>query len=87
MGGIAGLLFGSLLSSLGPLGLILGFMVNMLVIVALILLVVKLFQSVRSNKRKNEEVKILETIKISEQDIINAMCLYIAEKNKFSLKK
>ncbi|MEK1830023.1 hypothetical protein AAAC51_15795 [Priestia megaterium] len=57
MGGIAGLLFGSLLSSLGPLGPILGFMVNMLVIVALILLVVKLFQSVRSNKRKNEEVK------------------------------
>ncbi|TYR80671.1 hypothetical protein FZC66_09880 [Priestia megaterium] len=55
-GGLAGLMFGSLLGNLGALGAVIGFFINTLVIVALILLVVKLFQSVKRNKRKEQEV-------------------------------
>ncbi len=55
-GGLAGLLFGSMLGNLGALGPVIGFLINALAIVALILIVIRLFQSIKRNKRKEQEV-------------------------------
>lgn len=54
MGGIAGLLLGSLLSNLGILGSIIGLLINIFAIFALIFIIRKLFTYFR-NKRKTEE--------------------------------
>ncbi|MBZ5751710.1 hypothetical protein [Metabacillus rhizolycopersici] len=54
LGGLAGLLFGGLLSNLGMLGSILGLFVNVLAIFAIIFIIRKLFTYFKK-KRKNEE--------------------------------
>lgn len=53
-GGLAGLLFGSMFDGLGAFGAILGFMVNMLLIVALIGVVVAAFTYIK-NSRRNQD--------------------------------
>ncbi|WP_338753086.1 hypothetical protein [Bacillus sp. FJAT-52991] len=54
LGGLAGLLFGSLLGNLGVLGSILGFMINTLAIVAIVMIVRKIFTSLKK-KRKDDQ--------------------------------
>ncbi|KAB7705295.1 hypothetical protein F9802_14420 [Bacillus aerolatus] len=51
IGGLAGLLFGSLLGNLGILGSILGFMVNMIVIVAIVMIIRKIVVSLKNKRR------------------------------------
>ncbi len=53
-GGLAGLLFGSMFDGLGTFGAILGFMVNMLAIVALIGIVLAAFTYIK-NSRRNQD--------------------------------
>lgn len=52
MGGLAGLLFGSLFSHLGILGSMLGFMINLLAIVAIIVLIRKAFLFFKNQRPK-----------------------------------
>lgn len=53
LGGVAGLLFGSLLGNLGMLGSILGFLVNMMVLVAIVIVIQKIVTSLFRNKRRD----------------------------------
>jgi len=52
LGGVAGLLFGSLLGNLGMLGSILGFLINMVVLVAIVIVIQKIVTSLFRNKRR-----------------------------------
>lgn len=54
LGGVAGLLFGSLLGNLGILGSVLGFLINMIVLVAIVVLIRKIVVSLFKNKRKDD---------------------------------
>jgi beta-lactamase regulating signal transducer with metallopeptidase domain len=54
LGGLAGLLLGGLLSNLGILGSIIGLFINVLAILAIILIIRKLFAYFK-NKRKSED--------------------------------
>ncbi len=54
VGGLAGLLFGSLFSDMGMIGNILGFAINAIAIVVIIALCVKIFQMI--TRRKDKEV-------------------------------
>ncbi|TGA96173.1 hypothetical protein E4665_16370 [Sporolactobacillus shoreae] len=56
-GGLSGLLFGSLLSHFGGFGMMAGFLINILAIIAIIALIRYLFVSIadRSRRRKAEE--------------------------------
>lgn len=54
IGGLAGLLFGSLFSDMGLIGNILGFAINAIAIVVIIALCVKIFQFI--TRRKDKEV-------------------------------
>ncbi|MGM7636635.1 hypothetical protein [Bacillus sp. Hm123] len=54
LGGLAGFLLGSLLGDLGILGSILGFMINMLAIVAIVMIARKIFTTLKK-KRKDDE--------------------------------
>ncbi|WP_107837977.1 hypothetical protein [Metasolibacillus meyeri] len=56
IGGLAGLLFGSLFGDLGILGSILGFMVNAAAIMVIVFLCVKIYQ-VMTRKKKAETTK------------------------------
>lgn len=53
-GGLAGLLFGSMFDGLGAFGAILGFMVNMLAIVALIGIVFAAFTYIKNSRRHQD---------------------------------
>lgn len=53
-GGIAGLLFGSMFSSLGDLGAIFGFLINILAVVAVIVLIRKAFTYFKNQRRKQD---------------------------------
>lgn len=53
VGGLAGLLFGSLFANMGMLGSILGFMINAAAIIFIVVLIKKIFDLL--NKRKKEE--------------------------------
>ncbi|RYM05120.1 hypothetical protein EWH99_07630 [Sporolactobacillus sp. THM7-7] len=56
LGGLSGLLFGSLLSHLGGFGMLAGFLINVLAIVAILALIRYLFVSFRNRpKRKKRE--------------------------------
>ncbi|WP_018662123.1 hypothetical protein [Heyndrickxia acidiproducens] len=55
LGGLGGMLFGSMFSHLGVMGTALTGLVNILIFVALILLIIKLFQSVFGNRKKDHE--------------------------------
>lgn len=50
------MLFGSMFSHLGGLGTALTAMANILMLIALVLIVIKLFQSVFNNRKKDREV-------------------------------
>lgn len=50
-GGLAGLLFGSLLGNLGVLGSILGLLVNVMAIMALVMIIRKLFTALKRKRR------------------------------------
>ena len=50
LGGLAGLIFGSLLSSMGMLGSILGLLVNVIAVVVLIAIIRKIFFRRRANR-------------------------------------
>ncbi len=56
MGGIAGLLFGSLLANMGMMGSVLGLLINVLVIVLIIGLIKKIFTRNNHNNRPRKEV-------------------------------
>ncbi|TCP29307.1 hypothetical protein EV207_111111 [Scopulibacillus darangshiensis] len=53
-GGLAGLLFGSLLGNLGGLGSILGLMVNIFAIIAVISIIRMIFTSFRKKRRRED---------------------------------
>ena len=53
-GGLAGLLLGGLLSGMGPLGAVLGLLINVIAIVAVIMIIRKIYLLIK-NKRKDEE--------------------------------
>jgi predicted lipid-binding transport protein (Tim44 family) len=52
IGGMAGLLFGSLLGNLGALGSIIGFMINIVAIIALIMIIRKVFTMIKKKRRE-----------------------------------
>lgn len=54
LGGLAGLLFGGLLASMGLLGSFIGLAINILAIVVLIVLVGKIFELLKSKKKKED---------------------------------
>ncbi|BAQ09351.1 Na+/alanine symporter [Bacillus sp. OxB-1] len=54
IGGLAGLLFGSLFANMGMLGSILGFAINMLAIFFLIFLIRKVFALLKEKKKKED---------------------------------
>ncbi|MDN4607731.1 hypothetical protein [Sporosarcina highlanderae] len=54
IGGLAGLLFGSLFANMGMLGSILGLMINMLAIVFIISLIRKIFVLLKAKKEKED---------------------------------
>ena len=54
IGGIAGLLFGSLFANMGMLGSILGFAINALAIVFLVVLIRKVFDLLKQRKQKED---------------------------------
>ena len=55
IGGLAGLLFGSLFGDMGMLGSILGFMINALAIVAIVIVCIKIVQFFSRKKQKEED--------------------------------
>lgn len=57
VGGLAGLLFGSLFANMGMLGSILGFAINMLAIVFLIVIIRKVFTMLKKKKKDSEPWK------------------------------
>ena len=52
IGGLAGLLFGSLFSDMGLLGNLLGFMINAAAIIFVVFICMKIFQMLKRNKEK-----------------------------------
>lgn len=54
-GGIAGMLLGGLLGNLGPFGAVIGFLINFLAIVVLILLIRGIFRMLNNKRREQEE--------------------------------
>ena len=54
VGGIAGLLFGSLFANMGMLGSILGFAINALAIVVLVVVIRKVFNLLKQRKQKED---------------------------------
>lgn len=55
VGGLAGMLFGGMMSHMGAMGNIFGLLINVIAILVLIMLVMKIFQMFTRNKRKDEE--------------------------------
>ncbi|MFL0364365.1 hypothetical protein [Bacillus sp. PK3_68] len=55
LGGVAGLLFGSLLGNLGFLGSMLGFLVNMIVLIAIVMVIRKIVVSLFKNKQRGHD--------------------------------
>ena len=54
LGGIGGLLLGSLFAGLGPIGAILAFFVNMMLMVGIVMIGFKLFKHWKKKKRQQE---------------------------------
>ena len=54
VGGVAGLLFGSLFANMGMLGSILGFMINAAAIIFLIVIIRKIFGLLRARKQEED---------------------------------
>ncbi|WP_285769388.1 hypothetical protein [Peribacillus sp. SI8-4] len=54
LGGLAGLLFGGLFANMGALGSILGLMVNVLAIIALVVVIRKIFTYFKDKKKKED---------------------------------
>lgn len=54
LGGLAGLLFGSLFANMGMLGSILGLLINVLAVVALIVVIRKIFTYFKDKKKKED---------------------------------
>lgn len=54
LGGIGGLLLGSLFAGLGPIGSILAFFVNMMLMAGIVMIAVKLFKHWRKKKKQRE---------------------------------
>ncbi|WP_028400535.1 hypothetical protein [Ectobacillus panaciterrae] len=52
LGGLGGLLMGSLFASLGPIGSVLAFMVNMLLFVGIIMMIRKIFKSYKKQRQR-----------------------------------
>ena len=55
LGGLGGLLMGSLFSNMGALGSILAFMVNMLVMAGIVMLAVRAFKYFKNQRKKQAE--------------------------------
>lgn len=51
VGGFAGLLFGSMLGNLGFLGSVLGFIINIMAILALVMIIRKIFSSIKKRRK------------------------------------
>ncbi len=85
LGGLAGLLFGSLFSGMGILGNILGLLINFAAIAVIVMLVVKIFNMFKDKKTQRTGSYTMAQI-INEQDIINAICLSQAYHKKNSTK-
>jgi len=56
VGGLAGMLFGGLFGDMGALGAIFGFLINMLAIVAVIVLIRKIFVYFKTQREKKQEL-------------------------------
>ncbi|WP_252503032.1 hypothetical protein [Sporosarcina sp. Marseille-Q4943] len=54
VGGIAGLLFGSLFANMGMLGSVLGFLINMLAIIFVISMIRRIFSLLKAKKEKED---------------------------------
>jgi predicted lipid-binding transport protein (Tim44 family) len=54
VGGIAGLLFGSLFANMGILGSVLGFLINMLAIIFIVSMIRKIFSLLKTNREKEK---------------------------------
>lgn len=55
VGGIAGLLFGSLFANMGILGSVLGFLINMLAIIFIVSLIRRIFSLLKASKEKGND--------------------------------
>ncbi|WP_369899487.1 hypothetical protein [Bacillus manliponensis] len=55
LGGLGGLLLGSLFANMGVLGSILAFMVNMLVMVGIIMIAIRIFKYFKNKRKKQVE--------------------------------
>jgi len=56
IGGLAGMLFGGLFGDMGALGAIFGFLINMLAIVAIFVLIRKIFVYFKTQREKKQEL-------------------------------
>ncbi len=54
LGGLAGLLFGSLFANMGALGSILGLLINVIAVIALIVVIRKIFTYFKDKKKKED---------------------------------
>ena len=54
IGGIAGLLFGSLFANMGILGSILGFAINAFAIIFIVVIIKKIFDLLKAKKKKED---------------------------------
>lgn len=55
LGGLGGLLIGSLFANMGALGSVLAFMVNMLVMAGIVMLAVRAFKYFKDQRKKKED--------------------------------
>lgn len=54
IGGLAGLLFGGLFANMGMLGSILGFAINAIAIILIVVIIKKIFDLMKAKKKKEE---------------------------------
>ena len=81
IGGLAGMLFGGLFANMGFMGNILGLFVNLIAIFVVIALIRKIYTMFKNNKEQKGS-RSMERLIISEQDIVNAICVYISRKKQ-----
>ncbi|UOY93033.1 hypothetical protein MUG87_02535 [Ectobacillus sp. JY-23] len=55
LGGLGGLLLGSLFAGLGPIGTVLAFMINMMLFAGIIMIAAKLFKAYKKKRQKERE--------------------------------
>ena len=80
IGGLAGMLFGGLFANMGFMGNILGLFINLIAVFVVIGLIRKIYTMFKNNK--NKRIQIHGEVNHFEQDIINAICVYISRKKQ-----